>query len=76
MLDASPQILSNRIYNTVTRPLLTDSENLEDRLQKIWQDRSKFYRNCAHHVIKTDKLKPPEVLDEIIKILEVPIADY
>ena len=75
-LNASPQILADRIYNTIKRPLLTDSDNLEDRLQKIWHNRSKFYRNCAHHIVKTDELKPPEVLDEIIKILEVPIADY
>ena len=74
-LNASPQILADRIYNTIKRPLLTDSDNLENRLQKIWHNRSKFYRNCAHHIVKTDELKPPEVLDEIIKILEVPIAN-
>ena len=75
-LDASPQTLFGRIHNTAKRPLLTDSDNLEDRLKNIWQDRSEFYRNCAHYVIKTDELKPPEVLDKILKILEVPVADH
>ena len=76
LLDASPQTLADRIHNTTKRPLLTDNENLEDTLQTIWNDRSDLYQDCAHQVIKTDELKPPEVLDEILKILEVPIADH
>ena len=74
-LEASPQTLADRIHNTTKRPLLTDSDNIEDRLKTIWNDRSELYINCAHHVIKTDNLEPPQVLDEIIKILEIPIAD-
>ena len=75
-LEASTQTLADRIHDTTKRPLLTDSDNIEDRLQNIWQERREFYRNCAHHVIKTDELKPPEVLDEILKILEVNVADH
>ena len=75
-LEASPQTLADRIHDTTKRPLLTDSDNIEDRLQNIWQERREFYRNCAHHVIKTDELKPPEVLDEILKIMEVNVADH
>ena len=55
---------------------MADSNNLADRLQTIWQDRSELYKNSAHHIIKTDKLKPAQVLDEILKILEVPVADH
>ena len=76
LLDTSPQTLAERIHNTTKRPLLTDNENLEDTLQTIWNNRSEFYQDCAHQVIKTDKLKPPEVMDEILRILEVPIADH
>ena len=75
-LDASPKALADRIHNTTKRPLLTDSDNLEEKLQNIWKDRCDFYRNCAHHVIKTDKLRPSEVLNEILIILEVPFADH
>ena len=75
-LDASTQILAQRIHNTDKRPLLADSDNLEDRLKTIWQDRSELYKNSAHHIIKTDELKPAQVLDEILKILEVPVADH
>ena len=75
-LDASPQILSQRIHNTDKRPLLADSDNLENRLKTIWKDRSELYKISAHHIIKTDELKPLEVLDEILKILEVNVADH
>ena len=75
-LEASLQTLADRIHDTTKRPLLTDSDYIEDRLQNIWQERREFYRNCAHHIIKTDELKPPEVLDEILKILEVNVADH
>ena len=74
-LDATPQTLAQRIHNTDKRPLLADSDNLEDRLQFIWKERNKFYKECAQHTIKTDNLKPPQVLDKIIKILEVSIAN-
>ena len=76
LLDASPRTLTDRIHNTSKRPLLKDNENLEDRLKTIWNDRSELYINSAHHIIKTDNLEPPQVLNEIIKILEVPIADH
>jgi len=76
LLDASPQTLADRIHDTTKRPLLTNSDNLKDRLQTIWNDRSEFYKDCAHHVIKTDNLKPPQVFGEILSILEVPIADH
>jgi len=75
-LDASSQTLAQRIHNTDKRPLLADSDNLEDRLKTIWNDRSELYIDCAHHIIKTDNLDPLQVLDEIIKILKVPIADH
>ena len=75
-LDASSQTLAQRIHNTDKRPLLADSDNLEDRLKTIWNDRSKLYKDCSHYIIKTDKLKPVQVLDEILKILEVPVADH
>ena len=75
-LNATPQTLAQRINHTDKRPLLGDSDNLEDRLQVIWNNRKKYYKECAQHTINTDTLSPSQVLDKIIKILEVPIADY
>ena len=76
LLDAFPKTLTDRIHNTSKRPLLRDNENLEDRLKTIWNDRSELYINCAHHIIKTDNHDPPQVLEEIIRLLGVPFADH
>ena len=75
-LHTEPQTLAQRIHNTDKRPLLAGSDNLEDRLQNIWEDRNQFYKECAQYTVNTDPLKPPQVLNEILKILEVPIANH
>ena len=76
LLDATPETLAKRIHNTNKRPLLTDSDNLEEGLQLIWKERHQFYLDSATHVIPTDDLEPPQVLDEILKILEGSSADH
>ena len=75
-LDAEPKTLAHRIHNTAKRPLLASSDNLENRLQSIWKDRNQFYKECARYTVNTDHLKPSQVLNKILKILEIPIADY
>ena len=74
-LNASTYTLANRIHNAKKRPLLTDNNNLESCLEQIWKDRENYYINSSHHTIHTDELTPPEVLDEILNLLEVPIAN-
>ena len=76
LLDASPQTLASRIHNKSKRPLLADCDNLEERLQQIWDERHQLYLDCAKHIILTDELEPTQVLDEILKILEVSNADH
>ena len=75
-LNASIEILADRMHNTMKRPLLTNTENVLLRLEQIWKDRKRFYKNSAHHTIDTDKLNPQQVLDEILTLLEVPIANH
>ena len=75
-LDATPQTLAQRIDNTSKRPLLIDSDNLEERLQYIWNERNQFYKDCARYTITTDYLNPSQVLKEILNILEFSIADH
>jgi shikimate kinase len=64
-----------RIHNTTKRPLLIDSENIQSRLKKIWEERKMFYKNSAHHIIDTDNLNPTQVLDKILNLLEIPLAN-
>ena len=76
LLDASPATLAKRIHNTSKRPLLTESDNLEAQLQKIWDERKGYYTESAHHIIATDELQPEGVIGEIMKILGVQVADH
>jgi len=76
LLSATPKTLANRIHNPAKRPLLTHSDNLEKKLQKIRNDRHQFYLECSDHIIKTDNLEPTQVLSEILNILEVSYADH
>ena len=75
-LNASIQTLANRIQNTTKRPLLNDSVSLEFRLEQIWQERKSLYKSSAHYTLDTDNLKPKQVLDEILNLLEVPLANH
>ena len=74
-LEATPQTLAKRIHNTSKRPLLAKSNNLEKKINNIWNDRNQFYRECALHTIVTDILTPIQVKTKILKILGITIAD-
>ena len=75
-LNASIEILVDRIHNTMKRPLLTNIENVQLRLEQIWKERKSFYKDSAHYTIETDDLNPTQVLNEIINLLEVPLANH
>jgi len=75
-LNASTNTLANRIHNTTKRPLLANSENLETCLEKIWNERKSLYIGSAHHTIDTNNLTPAQVLDEILNLLKVPLANH
>ena len=69
-LKASPETLSHRIKDTEKRPLLHGDDPLM-KLSKIWKDRKDFYEASAHLTIETDRLNPAQVLEIIIKKLDV-----
>jgi len=75
-LSASTYILTTRLQNTKKRPLISDDKNLESCLEQIWEDRKNYYIDSAHHTIQTDDLSPPQVLDKILNLLEVPLANH
>jgi len=75
-LNASTKVLANRIHNTKKRPLLSGSNNLALRLENIWIERKKLYEDASHYTINTDMLGPSQVLDKILNILKVPLANH
>ena len=69
-LKASPETLLHRIKNTDKRPLLHGDDPLF-LLSKIWKERQKFYEESAHLTVETNRLNPVQVLEVIIKKLEI-----
>ena len=65
-LSATSETLANRIHNTTKRPLLANEVDLQGRLEKIWQERKKYYMESSKFVIETDKLNPDDVMDMIV----------
>ncbi len=76
LLDATAKTLAQRIHNTSKRPLLKDSDNLEARLQSIREERHPLYLECAHLIVGTDTLEPPQVVNSILTLLEYPVENY
>ena len=75
-LNTSIEILAKRINTSTKRPLLTDTENIQLRLEQIWQERESFYKDSAHHIIDTNNLNSTQVLDEILNLLKVPFENH
>ena len=75
-LNASTEILAARIHNSTKRPLLTDSEDVQLRLEQIWKEREIYYKGSAHHIIDTNNLNSVQVLDEILNLLKVPFENH
>tara|TARA_B100000686_G_C16606501_1_gene871483 strand:+ start:237 stop:761 length:525 start_codon:yes stop_codon:yes gene_type:complete len=65
-LSATSETLAKRIHNTTKRPLLANEVDLQGRLEKIWQERKKYYMESSKFVIETDKLNPDDVMDMIV----------
>lgn len=66
LLRTRSDSLSKRIRSTVSRPLLQDADDLEDRLAFIWDERKSYYESTAHFIVDTDKLSPEIVVQIII----------
>ena len=74
LLEASTNTLAGRIKNTDKRPLLMKSNNINIKLEEIWNERKEFYKKSAKYIISTDNISPEEVIKSIKKKLEFPFA--
>ena len=70
LLEASMDVLARRIKKTNKRPLLINSENKLFILEKIWNERKKYYYESTKFIINTDKLDPVITLNNIIKLIK------
>ena len=69
-LKADCKVLLNRINEISKRPLL-DVKNPIESLSLIWEQRKEFYYKSCHHIIETDRLSIDEVVDELLKKVNI-----
>ena len=68
LLTASTSTLFDRLTNDKTnmRPLFNKNKKF---LENMWNDRKKYYRECADFIIETDKKSGNEIVNEIVGLL-------
>ncbi len=67
-LQASISQLAERLQAVIDRPLLQE-KGVEEELDKIWNERNKFYLGTAHITVNTDRQTPEEISEDIIKLI-------
>lgn len=69
-IDASQVEILDRLSGTSGRPMLDNSEEIEQRISSLFDERLKFYKQ-AHFSIQTEKKPVEQVTTEILKKLKI-----
>ena len=71
LLTASTSTLFERLSNDKAniRPLFNKKKN-KKFLDDMWNDRKKYYRECADFIVETDKKSENEIANEIARLLQ------
>ena len=69
LLTASTSTLFERLSNDKTniRPLFNKNKKF---LEDMWNDRQKYYRECADFIVETDKKSENQIANEISELLQ------
>lgn len=67
-LSTTESTVIKRLKGDATRPLLKGTkEEVKEKVKKLMNDRREIYKESAHLVIETDKLKKDEVVNKILE---------
>lgn len=66
MLNASVDVLLDRIGDDQNRPALTNKKTRREEMEELLKQRRKLYEDAADEIIGTDKLSPEEVVNQIL----------
>lgn len=69
-LQASTNILEQRIGSGANRPALTKQQSLAAELKQVASERQKLYERAADHMIETSDKSPETVAEEIINFIK------
>ena len=66
LLNASVDVLSDRIGDDPNRPSLTNKKTRREEMEELLRQRKKLYEEAADEIINTDKLSPDEIVNQIL----------
>lgn len=64
-LSATTDALVDRLASDSSRPLLSGSDDLRARIEKLYSAREEIYRRTTHHTIATDNISINEIASRI-----------
>ncbi len=64
-LQATPELIYERVQADSSRPLLADAEDLLEEIENLLSKREQLYIAVADHVIATDNKTISEIIEEI-----------
>ena len=67
LLEASPEVIYDRLKDDSTRPLLQKNPGIEG-IRKLMKEREEFYNKAYTHKFDADK-EPEQIADDIINII-------
>ncbi len=69
LLQATPEVIYNRIKEDASRPLLNNGINLLTQISDLLEHREKIYKQTSNFIIDTDKKEVEEIVSEIVEYL-------
>lgn len=67
-LNASPEVLAERVGRDSTRPLLASSDDPVKALWSLLEEREERYAQAAHAVVDTDDRPIPEIVEQVLEL--------
>lgn len=66
LLNASVEVLLDRIGDDSNRPSLTNKSTRKEEIEELLKQRKRLYEEAADEIIDTSKLSPDEVVNQIL----------
>ncbi len=67
-LQASVEVIVNRIADGTERPALTEGKTFTEEVAEVLERRTPLYSGASQHTVNTDDMAPDQVADSILAI--------
>ena len=73
-LQASVDVIVDRIAGGTERPALTEGKTFTEEVAEVLERRTPLYSEAAQHIINTDDMTPEQVADSILAVCNLATA--